>query len=197
MVVCHRAGYSSITPQTCIEKHVKNEEACGECRQSRVSLAVIADAADSDPETIIRIARNGDVSKISNPLIRKESLPDTNLVIDDEKGKKNVNTRIIFINGRRIPQGMIFEFKQSGGFADRALFVYLLKSAIESMKTEVKDIAIDEYVNGRLTTRYEWSSSDKKTFGDPVESDVKKNNDTFNVVGFRMNPVSTDNFVRG
>ncbi len=197
MLVCPRMGYSSITPQMCLEKHVKTEEACGSCKLHRLAAAEMSEAIDSDPETLIELARNGTLSQHGNPLVRPESLPDNKVVIDDEKGTKTMNTRIIFINGRRMPQGVIVDFKQAGSLAERSLVAFFLIAFFTDAKIEARDISIDEYVNGRLQTRYEWSSLDKKQFGEAMTTKVQKSGKDIDVLAFRMYPISTDNYTRG
>lgn len=189
-------GYSSITPQACLEKHVRNEDACGRCNLHRLSSATMAEATDTDPDQVRQLALNGTLSQHSNPLVRPESLPDNKVVIDDEKGTKTMNTRIIFINGRRMPQGVIVDFRQAGGMAERSLVAFFLLAFFTDAKIDAKDIAIDEYVNGRLQTRYEWNSADQKTFGPAMPSKIQKQGKDIEVLGFRMFPISTDTYVR-
>lgn len=196
-LICQRMGYSSLTPQACLDKHVRNDEACGDCRQHRLAAAHMAEATDSDPEHVYQLVRHGQLSQYGNPIVRPESLPDHKVVIDDEKGTKTMNTRIIFINGRRMPQGVIVDFKQAGGLAERSLVAFFVLAFFTDAKIEPRDIAIDEYVNGRLQTRYEWSSSDKTQFGEPITSKINKAGKEIDVLGFRMYPIATDNYTRG
>lgn len=162
----------------------------------RTAVAVMAEALDADPEAVYQITRDGNIGKHSNPLIRQESRPDHHVVFDDEKGTKTMNTRILFINGKRMPQGVIADFKSSGGLAERSLMIFFLAAFIADSKINIKDIAVDEYYQGRLQTRYEWNSSDDKRFGPMMLTKVKKNKDELAAVCFRMVPINDDTFTR-
>lgn len=199
-VICHRAGYSHVSPQSCLERHVRNEEACGQCTWHRRAQDAMCEALDLGPEQVYDLALDGRLGQCANPVIRPESLPDMNTAIvsehqaeDVDKGKI-VNSRVIFVNGKRIPQGQVIDFRQSGGMGERSLVLFFAATAFAD--AAVADISVDEYVIGRLHSRYEWSASDTKRFGDPMAQKITRRDKEFDVVGFRLFPVTEDSFSR-
>lgn len=198
-IVCHRAGYSHLTPQACLERHVRNEDLCGTCRWHMVATDVMSEAMDSSPEEIVQITQSGNLGRHANPLIRPESRPDPEaravLDADDCEKGKNVNTRVVFVNGRRIPQGVLVDFRSVGTLVERTLVAYFSKEFVERGKG-IMDLMIDEYINGRLQIRYEWRSDDKETFGEPMQTKYMKEGKEVDVVGYRLFSITSDSFTR-
>ena len=189
-IICHRMGYCGISPQRCLEKHVKEPDTCGACRWFIVAAESMAEATDTSPLEILHIVKQGGICRHPNPVITPSSKP---LAPIEEK---TVNSRIVYINGLRMPQGKLLDFRQSGGLAERSLVAMFSKEFVEATKSGIQDVSIDEYMNGRLQIRYEWNSEDKTTFGGPVTSKVMRGGVEHDAVGFRCFPVTTDAFSR-
>jgi hypothetical protein len=183
LVVCHRAGYSNITPQACLERHLKNKEACGKCQKHVGSLLTMIDATEKDADEIIKIAQAGQLNRHANPLVN------TAVKADWERGPI-VNTHIIFINGIRVAQGFAKEIRPAGGTAERFLNVVIAAEAIEKITKGIREIFVDEYLVGRITYRFEWSATNAKMT--PVDG---KNGEK--LFSFRCIPVTIDTFTKG
>jgi hypothetical protein len=200
-IVCIRKAYSHVSPQTCLDLHVKAPDSCDEhrCRWHIVATDRMSEATGHGLEVLVQIAKEGLLSAFSNPLIRPESLPDpaTRDAFEDdgEKGPKTMNHRILFINGRRIRQGFVLDFRTSGGMSERTLTALIPKNLVDATKG-VNSIQIDEYVTGRLQACYEWNSDDDKKFGPPIETKHTARGKETDVVGFRMLSINTDSFTR-
>ena len=143
-------------------------------------------------DDLYQIVKNGKIAGVPNPIVTFESLPENPDVISTEKDSKNMNTRIVYINGRRIPQGNIAEFLKSGGMSEPSLVIAILASVVAGMKGEVKDLAVDEYISGRLINRFEWNASNPEVFGPIVTRKFKEKDALY----FRLLPVTSDSYMR-
>jgi len=185
MVVCHRAAYANISPQACLEKHVRNEEACGKCRKYEACLIVMIEATQKSAEEIVDLSRAGKISGHGNPLVNTASKADW------ERGQI-VNSRILYINGLRVRQGFAKEFRAAGGVAERYLSLILSAEDVEKIKNGVREVAVDELIAGRVVYRFEWNADGDKNKPSPAE-DGKGGEKR---VSFRLQPVNLDTFSR-
>ncbi len=181
LVVCHRAGYAHITPQACLDRHLRDPKACGRCRIHVHCLSTMVDATEKTAEDIVSIVRDGKIGNHSNPLVNKAAKADW---------ENTVNTYIVFINGIRPRQGFIKEFRTVGGMTDRSLAVTISAADVDKIAKGVREIAVDELIAGRLVYRFEWNADgDNK----PSESVNKENEKLFT---FRLAAVAKDVFSR-
>lgn len=160
----------------------------------------MSEASDQSPADLYKIAINGDIGRLSNPLIMESSKPDPNaVVLDDiderEKGPKTVNVRHLYINGRRLPQGLVLAWRLSNTMADRNLVITLPAGLVEAGKP--KNIHVDEFFNGRLQSSFEWRESDEKRSGPAmITTFTKPGQEDQKAVAYRLFPASEDTFSR-
>lgn len=89
-VICPRKGYSKARPQLCLDMYIKRADLCKECSCSswKKSLKTMSEACGKTDDEILEICMNGEIDKVSSPVVNKRSLPDVCLMDISMKKEK-------------------------------------------------------------------------------------------------------------
>ncbi len=147
LVRCHRHGYTSISPQACLEKASKHYELCGSCGHSESSMKRLAEAVSGGYVRLAALAREGRLGSVSDPHINNEDRPH-----EGRPGEKRVNTEIVFINGMLVLSSL-YKVTSRGGL-DKEYSIEFERSLMN--RRDLNSVQVFVYSAGRIQARGEW-----------------------------------------